>query len=229
LSSDLQSFFDNSNQQTQTPTFPAGPAEFIDPQLLDLRLNPLPEFFTSSQAVPQTNYDPPDVSAELYDAFPFPSSPLPEYYQELSHSSLDASLNTDVGAELGQGSSATHSSFQQSNVLLFRCSNCPDTFRTQGDLNRHNLSHSKPHKCTVPLCPKASEGFRYSKDRDRHVRAKHPHHVPPDEQVKYYCPVAECKFSVHHNVGWIRKDNYVRHMKSYANKQHPLPKSNGEK
>jgi len=227
LSSNLEPYFDNPNPNKQQQTFPAGPAEFIDPQLLSSTLNPFPEFSNSSQATPQQYYDQPNVSRELYDAF-LSSSPQPEdRLQELSYPFLDASLNTEVGTEQSQGLSATNASSQQSNVPPFRCSKCSDTFRTQGGLNRHNKSHSKPHKCTEPLCPKSLEGFQYKKDRDRHVRTRHPHIVPPDAQVKYYCPVAECRFSLNHYAGWGRKDNYERHMASYANKPHLPPKPNG--
>jgi len=223
LSSDLRQGFDYSNpnkQQQQQQPFPAGPVEFIDPKLLDLTLEP-------SEAAQQQDYGQSNVSEELCDVS-LSSSPLPEdRLQEPNYSFLDPSLNTEIGAEQVQGSSAANTFFQQSDVLPFRCFECSDAFRTQGELNRHNKSHSKPHKCTEPFCRKASEGFRYSKDRDRHVRARHPHIVLPDTQVKYYCPVAECRFSFNHYAGWDRKDNYERHMVKYRNKQHLPPKPRG--
>jgi len=212
LSSSQQSSFDNSKQLLYLPAS----AEFIDPRLLDRRLNPSPEL---SQA-PLQNYYPSNASEQTHNDSLFTSPPQP--LQDLSHSSFDTSLGTDVGADQVQQSSVADTPFQSSNVSPFTCLWCQETFSKNHELNRHTKKHTLDFKCQHPSCP--TIGFRYKKDLQRHYRSKHP---GPD-QPRFYCLDVECKFSERAGVGFARKDHWQRHLDEYRNKPHSPPKSSRE-
>ncbi|KAI9782092.1 MAG: hypothetical protein M1839_005438 [Geoglossum umbratile] len=53
------------------------------------------------------------------------------------------------------------------------CDMCGETFTCQSALKKHQLRHTKPHKCTVTTCPRFNEGFATINDRDRHITSVH--------------------------------------------------------
>lgn len=77
-------------------------------------------------------------------------------------------------------------------------------------LSVHIKSHTLPFKCPKPSCK--SLGFRYKKDRDRHIADMHPELVPDAE--RYFCPMEGCKHSRAKGKGFPRKDNCERHVKN---------------
>ncbi|APA16275.1 predicted protein [Sclerotinia sclerotiorum 1980 UF-70] len=90
------------------------------------------------------------------------------------------------------------------------CPECQKTFARVCDLNVHKKSHTLPFKCPRPSCK--SLGFRYRKDRDRHIADIHPELIPGAE--RYFCPLEGCKHSRAKGKGFPRKDNCARHVKN---------------
>ena len=69
---------------------------------------------------------------------------------------------------------------------------------------RHIKKHTRPHKCTAPDC---NAGFRYKKDRDRHVEEKHG-------TTRWYCPYPECRYKLA-TEGTPRRANMERHIQRW--------------
>ncbi|KAF8854903.1 hypothetical protein BDZ45DRAFT_805455 [Acephala macrosclerotiorum] len=94
----------------------------------------------------------------------------------------------------------------------YLCDFCPQTFQQRHQVNTHMKKHTLDFKCGVAGC--TTDGFRYRKDRDRHVREKHPE---TSESEPFFCPDRTCKHSRERGKGFARKDNYRRHVQ----KAHP--------
>jgi hypothetical protein len=81
----------------------------------------------------------------------------------------------------------------------YSCSKCNETFRLQGELNKHwNRKHVKRFSCTAQDCDKA---FHLKADLNRHIKSKH------EVQAGIPCEYVGCLES------FSRKDNMRRHMK----------------
>ncbi|TEY43987.1 hypothetical protein BOTCAL_0357g00150 [Botryotinia calthae] len=94
-------------------------------------------------------------------------------------------------------------------VQYHTCPECQKQFRLPCELNVHIKAHTLPHKCQKSSCK--SPGFRYKKDRDRHIKDVHPELNPNAE--RYFCDVGICKKSRAKGEGFKRKDNCERHKK----------------
>ncbi|KAF2032070.1 hypothetical protein EK21DRAFT_87451 [Setomelanomma holmii] len=88
-------------------------------------------------------------------------------------------------------------------ATLHICSNCGKHFETQGQLNRHVKTHSKPYQCDE--CEKS---FALNADLKRH-KASHA----SAQEAACHCEVEGCDFET------LRRDNLRRHMKN----QHGVP------
>lgn len=79
---------------------------------------------------------------------------------------------------------------------------------------QHNRYHTRLFKCPVESCP--SSGFGEKTHLHRHMKGKHPECV--QNNPRFYCTEPWCKYSREGTKGgMVRRDNYIRHMKS----QHP--------
>jgi len=180
--------------------------EFIDPSLLDLRRHiPPPEAASSSQnQQSQAQSFPPSQQTyqELSEISPEPS-PAQQYTPAALSDAAPRPEYQDPNAFVpGQGPS----------VPQHTCDTCPRVFLHSGELKKHMKAHTLPFKCAIPSCPRASRGFRYRKDVDRHTRSRHSETVPNAQ--RFYCPVRTCKYSAK---GFPRLDLFKRHVKG----QHP--------
>ena len=73
---------------------------------------------------------------------------------------------------------------------------------------KHEARHNKPHKCDVPGCSKAIEGFSTNNDLDRHKRCVHK--VRKSDETVYRCDLGPCKDKPK---DWPRQDNFRQHLK----------------
>ncbi|RDL37639.1 uncharacterized protein BP5553_05072 [Venustampulla echinocandica] len=90
------------------------------------------------------------------------------------------------------------------------CQTCQKPVKTQSELKKHNLRHTKPFKCSVDMCPR-KDGFSTINDLDRHTRSKHPGATPESASTKtYHCYVPGCKSR---GKTWPRLDNFRSHLK----------------
>ncbi|WQF77304.1 Putative Zinc finger C2H2-type [Colletotrichum destructivum] len=94
---------------------------------------------------------------------------------------------------------------RQPNAL--RCSECGCIHTHRYSLNRCKVKHLRPFKCGVGDCAK---GFYLNKDCVRHRKAKHPETV--GNITRYFCPYSGCKHAEGKGHGWLRKDNWRRHV-----------------
>jgi len=111
------------------------------------------------------------------------------------------------GTALQQPDSRAEDPQVQTADNVLRCDECGVTFPKRHLLNTHLKKHDPPFPCT--WCDKA---FRYRKDLDRHLKAKHPGSV--EDPTPLYCPYPECKFGSKRGTGSSRKDNLQRHIRT---------------
>ncbi|KAK4244917.1 hypothetical protein C7999DRAFT_16857 [Corynascus novoguineensis] len=88
------------------------------------------------------------------------------------------------------------------------CPDCKVSVKTYSELKKHQARHSRPHRCPVPGCRKADNGFATKNDLDRHTKSVHKLHNG-DETV-YRCDVGQCKDKPK---DWPRLDNFRQHLK----------------
>lgn len=90
------------------------------------------------------------------------------------------------------------------------CPTCHKQVKTQSELKKHVLRHTKPYLCQVPGCSR-TEGFSTTNDLDRHTKSKHPSAIPENASTKRYrCLVPGCKSR---DKAWPRLDNFRSHLK----------------
>jgi hypothetical protein len=197
------------------------PHPSIDPQFLDLRRNP-----------PSTEHDVGDLGETQHN------QPLPQPRSELRDTppSLDRFIPPDQYL-LQPQPQPQHNLFQPRSppqgpdVPPNTCPNCQSSFPkpfqlkyvisavsqeifipdmlTRLHCSKHLKTHTRPHKCPVETCP--SPGFQLRKDRDRHMRSKHPEQALYAK--KYHCTVENCGYSERGGKFLARRDHLRRHMK----------------
>ncbi|CZR66261.1 uncharacterized protein PAC_16162 [Phialocephala subalpina] len=182
---------------------------FIDPSLLDLRSSPEPP----ANAVLAQEEQPQFQDHQLP---PPPShAPFPQQQPSSSFFSNPNSFTDIPFDDFIDFQDAPEPPGAQLPALggpPYLCDFCPQTFPQRHQVNTHMKKHTLDFKCDVAGC--TSDGFRYRKDRDRHIREKHPE--ASDSQL-FFCPEQTCKHSRERGKGFARKDNYRRHVK----KAHP--------
>jgi hypothetical protein len=126
LSQREQSPFDNSNQQ-QNSYYPASPAEFIEPWLLDSRLNPHPEFNSPRTQDSLQNYH--DTFGQTFHHFRAASSSQSVNDAFLVPSEqLNSTRNDAEATQIGDSDPQDHGTSQIS------CPECSRPFRIPRDL-----------------------------------------------------------------------------------------------
>jgi len=124
LSQGEQSFFDNPNQH-QNSDYPAGPAGFIEPWLLDLQLNPYPEPTTQDSL---HNYD---TFEQTFNHSSVTSTPQPVY----DSSSVPIELDLDTSIEAGTFQEPIQDQLsQEQRTSQLSCPQCSRQFRIPTDL-----------------------------------------------------------------------------------------------
>ncbi|KAL2071757.1 hypothetical protein VTL71DRAFT_12992 [Oculimacula yallundae] len=104
-------------------------------------------------------------------------------------------------------SSPTTQSSEPSGLV---CSFCHKPVKTQSEMKKHALRHTKPYLCQVPNCAR-TEGFSTTNDLDRHTRSKHPSITQENSFTKKFrCHVPGCKSK---DKAWPRLDNFRSHLK----------------
>lgn len=97
-----------------------------------------------------------------------------------------------------------------SDVSGHPCPRCKKSLKTQSELKKHYLRHTKPFVCQVQGCAR-TEGFSTTNDLDRHTRSKHPTVIPESASVRRFrCHVPGCKSK---DKSWPRLDNFRSHLK----------------
>ncbi|CAG8977457.1 hypothetical protein HYALB_00007790 [Hymenoscyphus albidus] len=97
-----------------------------------------------------------------------------------------------------------------SNTPSLTCQYCMKPVKTQSELKKHELRHTKPFKCLVPGCPRPT-GFSTTNDLERHTKSKHPTAITDPASTKMYrCNVPGCKSR---EKSWPRLDNFRSHLK----------------
>ncbi|CAG8949971.1 hypothetical protein HYFRA_00004303 [Hymenoscyphus fraxineus] len=97
-----------------------------------------------------------------------------------------------------------------SNTPSLICQSCMKPVKTQSELKKHELRHTKPFKCQVPGCPRPT-GFSTTNDLERHTKSKHPTAITDPASTKMYrCNVPGCKSR---EKSWPRLDNFRSHLK----------------
>jgi hypothetical protein len=150
----------------------------------------------SNMMSPSMNYgiatltaSPPDTSAT--------STPSTNYTDIWSNTSLSPESNSSVDFPFTPSRSSSPT--MPSAPPGYRCSTCGETFRLQGELNKHrNRRHVKRFRCQIQGCEAA---FHLKADLTRHTKSKHEDHVGIP------CEHEGCLET------FSRKDNMMRHMK----------------
>ncbi|KAL2129881.1 hypothetical protein VTI74DRAFT_7173 [Chaetomium olivicolor] len=88
------------------------------------------------------------------------------------------------------------------------CPECQATVKTPSELKKHESRHKKPHKCDIPGCPKAIEGFSTNNDLERHKKCVHKVRKP--DEIVYRCNLESCGDKLK---DWPRQDNFRQHLK----------------
>lgn len=90
------------------------------------------------------------------------------------------------------------------------CQNCHRTVKTQSEMKKHELRHTKPFECQVQGCNR-TEGFSTPNDLERHMKSKHSELLTSSTGIKKYrCLVSGCKSK---DKAWPRLDNFKSHLK----------------
>ncbi|KAJ5111487.1 Zinc finger C2H2 [Penicillium argentinense] len=82
-----------------------------------------------------------------------------------------------------------------------KCSHCDKVFKRPCDLTKHEKTHSRPWKCTMPGCKYNTIGWPTEKERDRHMNDKHS-----DNPALYKCSFKPCTYASK------RESNCKQHM-----------------
>ncbi|KAG9232581.1 hypothetical protein BJ875DRAFT_380381 [Amylocarpus encephaloides] len=92
----------------------------------------------------------------------------------------------------------------------FTCLTCKKPVKTQSELKKHELRHTKPFKCDVQGCPR-TQGFSTPNDLERHRKSKHSGVLGATTDTEYYrCNIQGCKSKDKH---WPRLDNFRSHLR----------------
>lgn len=95
---------------------------------------------------------------------------------------------------------------------------CNKEFKRPCDLTKHEKTHSRPWKCTDPVCKYHDYGWPTEKERDRHVNDKHK----KDPQM-FECKFKPCPYKSK------RESNCKQHMEKAHGWQYTRTKTNGGK
>lgn len=82
-----------------------------------------------------------------------------------------------------------------------KCNHCDKVFKRPCDLTKHEKTHSRPWKCTIPTCKYSTVGWPTEKERDRHINDKHS-----DTPALFTCSFKPCTYASK------RESNCKQHM-----------------
>ncbi|CZR60616.1 uncharacterized protein PAC_10512 [Phialocephala subalpina] len=103
---------------------------------------------------------------------------------------------------------ASVSSLSESRGLV--CPDCHKAVKTQSEMKKHELRHTRPFECNVQGCNRI-EGFSTPNDLDRHMKSKHSELLTSSTGIKKFrCVVPGCKSK---DKAWPRLDNFKSHLK----------------
>ncbi|KAJ3492430.1 hypothetical protein NLG97_g5402 [Lecanicillium saksenae] len=88
----------------------------------------------------------------------------------------------------------------------FRCTQCQKICKSQSNLKKHELTHSRPHLCNYRGCSKSTEGFSTPNDLQRHKASVHK-----EASFGYQCTHPDCTRGGEPKI-WPRKDNFRTHL-----------------
>ncbi|KUJ15909.1 uncharacterized protein LY89DRAFT_735054 [Mollisia scopiformis] len=90
------------------------------------------------------------------------------------------------------------------------CPICHKLVKTQSEMKKHELRHTKPFECDAPGCTR-TEGFSTPNDLERHRKSKHSEILTSSTGIKRFrCLVDGCKSK---DKLWPRLDNFKSHLK----------------
>jgi uncharacterized Zn-finger protein len=117
------------------------------------------------------------ASVSTPDTSSTPSTPSTEGTDSCSNASQSPTASSSVDFTFTPSRSSSPTMPRSTNS--YSCSRCNETFRLQGELNKHwNRKHEKRFSCTVQGCDKA---FNLKADLNRHTKTKHEVQVIPCE------------------------------------------------
>lgn len=98
----------------------------------------------------------------------------------------------------------------------YKCNECERVYKRPGDLAKHEMTHSRPFKCTESDCKYHKYGWPSEKERDRHINDKHS--LTPSMHKCQYPP---CPYESK------RESNCKQHMEKAHGWQYVRSKTNG--
>jgi hypothetical protein len=94
---------------------------------------------------------------------------------------------------------------------------CNKEFKRPCDLTKHEKTHSRPWKCSIPSCKYNSYGWPTEKERDRHVNDKHS-----SNPTMFGCQFTGCQYKSK------RESNCKQHMEKAHGWTYVRTKNNGK-
>ncbi|EMC93545.1 hypothetical protein BAUCODRAFT_125399 [Baudoinia panamericana UAMH 10762] len=102
----------------------------------------------------------------------------------------------------------------RSKPAISPCQWCGKELKNPSDAHKHELQHTKPHRCDEPGCGRSHEGFATQNDLQRHRSSVHKRRPLVGCSNGYVCIIC---IHAHPNSGkpkfWLRRDNFKAHVK----------------